>query len=200
MTPEARTITTEDEYIALERTSATKSELINGEVVAMAGASPRHNALCAAFARVLGNALEKKPRVVLTSDQRVHVEATGLYTYPDLTVTCDRPQFPPHFRDTLVNPQVIVEVLSESTEAYDRGAKFAHYRSIPSLREYVLVSQDQMRVEHYERLASGQWVLTVSDGEGGVVRLPSLECEIALADVYAKVSLLESSNPAAESS
>jgi Uma2 family endonuclease len=177
---------TEDEYLALEARAETKSELINGEIVAMAGASPKHNAL----AMNVGAALRQRFRerqarcVVYSSDQRVNVPETGLYTYPDVTITCGGARFHPKQPATLVNPRVIVEVLSRSTEGYDRGPKFAHYQMTPSLVEYVLVSQNERRIDHFRRLESGQWLLTICQGDEAVLDLPALECQIPLAEIY----------------
>ena len=140
--------------------------------------------------RALKNAFRGRGWLVQPSDQRVHVAATGLYTYPDVKVTCDRPQLHEKDKDTLVNPRIIVEVLSKSTEAHDRGRKFAHYQSIPSFTEYVLVSQHERRVEHFHRLETGQWLLTACEGDG-VLSLPALGCELRLADVYADLELLD---------
>jgi Uma2 family endonuclease len=191
MQPAQRITVTDAEYIERERRSETKHELVNGMIVAMAGASPRHNAIAANVIGALGAALRRGPCVVLTSDQRVHVEDTGLYTYPDVAVVCDEPRFHPKDRDTLLNPRVVVEVLSASTESHDRGAKFAHYRSIPSLQEYVLVVQHEPRVEHYRRLETGQWLLTESKGPDAVVMFPSLGIEVPLSEIYDKVERFE---------
>jgi Uma2 family endonuclease len=125
---------TEDEYIARERDADHKSEFLRGRVYPMAGASPRHNLIVANLQRAPGNALRDRPCVVLPSDQRVCVEPTGLYTYPDVTVVCGPLRMHPRFDDTRLNPSILVEVLSPSTEAYDRGIKFAHYRRLESLR------------------------------------------------------------------
>ena len=122
-------------------------------------------------------------------DQRVHVPATGLFAYPDLTVVCGGPQLHPDDDHTILNPVVLVEVLSDSTEGYDRGAKFAHYQGIASLEEYVLVSTREKRVEHYRRQGgeqSGQWLLTVCVGASGRIAFPALGGDVALADVYEK--------------
>lgn len=182
--PAQRITMTEDEYLAHERQSPTKNELIDGVVVAMAGGSPRHNGL----AINLGTALRTRLRGrchVLSSDQRVHVESTGLYTYPDVVVVCGAPRFHPRDKDTLLNPTLLVEVLSPSTEAYDRGAKAAHYRSVSSLSEYVLVYQDEPHVEHYRRIETGQWLLTDFGGHGATLRLLEPAIEIPLAEIYA---------------
>lgn len=191
-----RITVTEDEYLGLERAAETKHELVNGEIVAMAGGSPRHNAIAANVSGVLRTQLKDRPCIVFSSDQRIHVEATGLYTYADVSVTCDRPRFHPKHKDTLLNPRVIVEVLSDSTEGYDRGAKFAHYRGLPSFQEYLLISQHVALVEHYLRLETGQWILTAYQGETAIVKLPSLDCELPLAEVYDKLHLLAPEPPA----
>ncbi len=154
---------------------------------------PRHNAIAANVVRALGNRLSGRRCIVFTSDQRIHVPATGLYTYPDASVACDGPRFLDKARDTLVNPKVLVEVLSSSTEAYDRGAKFAHYRSIPSLEEYILILQDQTRVEHYRRIEPRQWLLTEYQGEDA--SLPVLGLDVPLREIYANLDLLEAGAP-----
>jgi Uma2 family endonuclease len=182
---------TEDEYLERERRGDAKHELVHGVVVAMAGASPRHNAIAGNLIGALKLRLRGRGCLVLPSDQRVHVEATGLFTYPDVTVVCERPRFHPKDADTLINPKVLVEILSASTEAYDRGAKFAHYQSIGSLEEYVLVTQVGERVEHFRRLESGQWLLTVAEGDAAVLRLPGLGIEIPLAELYEGTELLD---------
>jgi Uma2 family endonuclease len=192
MQPAERHRYTEDEYIELERRAETKSELIHGEIFAMAGAKPRHNAIAVNMTIALGVRLrERGGRCrVFNSDQRVRSEESGLYTYADVSVACG-PRFHAKHRDTLVNPTVIVEVLSNSTERYDRGAKFAHYQTIPGFAEYVLVSQGKRRVEHFRRLETGQWLLTVLEGDDAKLELPALECSIPLGEIYAQTEDLE---------
>lgn len=186
---------TEDEYFERERRSEAKHELVNGLFVAMAGASPKHNAVAVNVATALKTRLRGQRCMVFNSDQRVHVEATGLYTYPDVTVACDGLRFHPKYPDTLVNPKILVEVLSSSTEAYDRGAKFAHYRAIPSFVEYVLVSQEEEeKVEHYRRLDTGQWILTEYKGDASL-ELPALGLSIPLAEIYEGLELLAPTPP-----
>lgn len=184
-------LVTEDEYIERERKSQEKQEFIHGAIVAMAGASPKHNAIAANVIIALGASLRGGRCKVLTSDQRVHVEETGLYTYPDVTVVCDKPRFHPKFRDTLMNPKVIVEVLSDSTEDYDRGAKFAHYRKLASFTEYLLVAQAGKQIEHYRRLETGQWLLTDYQGDEAKVPLPTLGIELSFAEIYDNVERFE---------
>ena len=188
-------LVTEDDYLGFELRSEGKHELIHGVVVAMAGASREHNAIAGNIVGLLRALLKERRCLVFPSDQRVHIEATGLFTYPDVSVACDGLRFHPKNRDTLLNPCLLVEVLSDSTEAYDRGAKFAHYRTLPSLQEYVLVSQHERRIEHYRRLDTGQWVLTVYEGDSAAAELPALGCELSLAEVYDKLDLLAPTPP-----
>lgn len=187
---DAAHVLTADEYLERERQSETKHELVHGVVLAMAGGTAKHNAITGNVIIALGLRLRGRC-LVFPSDQRVHVEATGLFTYPDVTVVCNAPRFHPNGRDTLLNPRVLVEVLSSSTEAYDRGAKFAHYQSIGSLEEYVLVTQTSKRVEHYRRLETGQWLLSVSEGDDALLVLPGLGCQIPLAELYEGTELLD---------
>jgi Uma2 family endonuclease len=200
MQPARRTLVTEEAYLERERQSLDKHELIQGEIVAMPGGSPKHNAIAMNLGRALGNRLAARRCLVFSSDQRIHVEATGLYTYADVSVVTERPRFHPKFPDNLVNPTVVFEVLSGSTEAYDRGAKFAHYRRIPSLAEYVLVAQDERRLDHYCRIETGQWLLTEYEGDATVAAFPALGCEIPLGEVYQNVDLLDPPDPEAAGS
>ncbi|MSP63985.1 MAG: Uma2 family endonuclease [Myxococcales bacterium] len=190
MQPAQPDLATEDEYLDRERKSETKHEYVNGEVIAMAGASRKHNLIAMNIAGALRELLRGKPCLVFPSDQRVSVRKTKLYTYPDITVVCGPTEGHPRDRETIVNPLVLIEVLSDSTEAYDRGAKSAHYRKLPSLKEYVLVAQNERRVEHYRRSEGGEWVLTEREGEG-LIPMPALGVELSLAEIYAKVELLE---------
>ncbi len=134
-------------------------------------------------------ALKKGPCVVTTSDARVRVSKTGLYTYPDIVVVCDPPQYGDGRHDTILNPTLIVEVLSPSTEAYDRGFKFAQYRALESLQEYALVSQSEPRVEIFRRQSSGDWLLSEAAGMEAVCRFDSVNCTVAVKDIYDKVTL-----------
>lgn len=174
------------EYLALERSALDRSEFIDGAIVAMAGASRAHSLIAANLIGELRAALRQHPCEVHGSDLRVSVPGGALYTYPDVTVICGEPTFEDAAADTLTNPTVIVEVLSPSTEAYDRGEKFARYRRLASLRTYVLVSQDRLRVEWYERGDSG-WLLNEAAGADGVVELAAIRCKVNLAEVYARV-------------
>lgn len=183
---------TVDEYLELEASADTKSEYFDGEVFTMAGGTPEHNLIAANLIRELGNQLEERPCRVYTSDQRVKIPDTGLYTYPDVTVVCGEPQFEGRDRRALLNPTVIVEVLSETTEADDRGDKFAHYRRLTSLREYVLVASDRRRIERFTRQeGAAEWVLTECGDAAGSHALPSVECALSLPRVYSKVEFVQ---------
>ena len=174
------------EYLARERRAETKSEYLDGEIFAMAGGSPQHNQISVNTSGELRQRLRDGDCIVYSSDQRVKVSATGLYTYPDVTVVCSEPEFDDDKKDTLLNPIVLFEVLSPATEDYDRGGKFKYYRALPSLQEYVLVSQDRPLVEHYVR-KQDQWIFTEIDSLQGTLVLPSLGCELPLAEIYLKL-------------
>lgn len=176
------------QYLNLERSSENKNEYINGHVYAMTGASREHNLIAGNVFGELRSQLKDRPCEVFTADMRVKVSSTGMYTYPDVTGACG-PRFEDEQVDTLVNPAFIVEVLSPSTEAYDRGEKFAHYRRLETLQEYVLVAQDKVRVEHFARYGTTgeQWVLTeISDLER-TLHLASIGCDIALREIYSRI-------------
>ncbi|MCP4701060.1 MAG: Uma2 family endonuclease [Gammaproteobacteria bacterium] len=170
-------------YLEKERLSETKNEYINGEIFAMSGASPAHNLIVGNLIRELGNQLKKRPCRVYPSDLRVQV-ADG-YVYPDVTVVCGQPEFAED--DNLSNPDLIVEVLSPSTEDYDLGGKFARYRQLASLREYLLVAQDKAAIMHYARQDGNRWLLTEWTDIKAVLELPGIKCTLALRDVYDKV-------------
>lgn len=178
-----------NEYLALERDANTKHEFFAGEIFAMGGGTPEHSAIAVKIASQLDAQLEGKECRVFNSDLRVRVLATGLGTYPDVTVVCGPLEFAPDAPDTLVNPVVIVEVLSASTEEYDRGAKFDNYRQISSLREYVLVSQRERLVEVHRRQAAGVPWSRVEARIHGVARLESIGCDLTVDRVYAGLSL-----------
>lgn len=183
------------EYLALERQAAYKSEYVNGHILAMSGASRRHNLIAANISRELSSQLRGRPCESYISDMRVRVSETGLYTYPDVVAVCGDIRFADEQTDTLLNPTVIVEVLSASTEAYDRGDKFAHYRRLASLHDYVLVSQDAVRVEHYVRQGE-KWLLSEASRLTDVVSLASIQCRLVLEDIYDKVRFDTADNTA----
>jgi Uma2 family endonuclease len=176
-----------EDYLALERSAEFKSEYFDGEIFAMTGASESHNLIVINTIRELSSQLKKRPCKVYANDMRVRVSPTGLFTYPDVMVVCGQAQFDDSHLDTLLNPTLIVEVLSDSTEAYDRGRKFEHYRKLESLAEYVLITQHRPHVESYRRQPDQRWVFAESDGLDGGLRLDAIDCELALAEIYDKV-------------
>jgi len=172
------------EYLAVDEAGELKHEYVNGEIFAMSGGTPEHSQIAASVIRELGSQLRGRPCVVYTSDLRVRVLATGLATYPDVTVICGPLERDPENRNTATNPVMIVEVLSDSTEDYDREEKLSHYRRIPSLREYLLVSQHERRIEHLGRNDDGSWTLRDVVAPGSSVQLPSIGCALSLDEVY----------------
>ncbi len=182
---------TPEEYLAIERDAEAKSEYLNGEVFSMVGASRKHNLIALNVASELRRQLRGKPCEAYVNDMRVRVSATGLYTYPDVVVVCGEPQFEDAEVDTLLNPTLIVEVLSPSTESYDRGKKFTHYRAVPSLAEYVLVAQDEPRVDLYTKQQDGRWLLSDAQGMSGNLELASIGCTLDLAESYERAAFSE---------
>jgi Uma2 family endonuclease len=174
---------THEEYLAQERASETKHEFLAGEIFAMAGGTPEHARLAANVTAALVAQLRRRPCATFSSDLRVRVLATGLSTYPDVSVVCGQIERDSVDNDAAVNPVVLIEVLLDSTEAYDRGEKFAHYRRIPSLKEYVLVSQRDRRIEVFRRNADDTWTLHET-GEHGCAKLASIDCDLPVDDVY----------------
>jgi Uma2 family endonuclease len=179
---------TVEEYLAMERASEEKHEFLDGEIYLMSGASRNHNLVVTNMIITLGNQLRERPCSVYPSDMRVKITDFGHYTYPDIMVACDPEHIEDNQQDTLLNPIVIIEVLSPSTESYDRGKKFQHYRTLDSLQEYVLIAQEQARIERYLRQPSGEWLLSDAVGLEAVIDLPSIECTLALTDVYNKIN------------
>jgi Uma2 family endonuclease len=179
------------EYLAIERKAETKSEYFNGRMFAMAGGSEPHNLISSNTIGEFRGQFKGRPCRVYGSDQRIKVEATKLYTYPDVSAFCGELEYDDRRRDTLLNPLVLTEVLSKATEKYDRGDKFAHYQRIPSLRDYLLISQKTHRVEHYERQADDSWLLRSYTSLEDVVVLASVNCHLALREIYDKVELAD---------
>jgi Uma2 family endonuclease len=183
------------EYLRLERMGKEKHEYHNGRIYAMAGATPNHvrvtrNVLTSLHVQLRGKSCE-----AFGNDQRVQVDASGLYTYPDVSVVCGEPRYDPFEPDNLLNPIVLVEVLSTTTEGYDRGDKFRMYRTIPTFREYVLVAQDKAWVERYFKDEDGEWRLTSVEGLEAVLELRTLPCTLALAEVYEGVAFEQAERP-----
>ena len=178
---------TRAEYLELERAAEFKSEYINGEIFLMSGASRRHNVVTVNILRLLATHLLDRPCETYSGDMRVQVTDAGLYTYPDVVVVCGKPLFEDRYLDTLQNPTLIVEVLSPSTEAYDRGRKFEFYRKLPSLREYLVVSQDAPHVDRFVVDDLGRWTLTDASGLDAALDVTSIDFSLRLADVYHRI-------------
>lgn len=178
---------TPQEYLARERQAETRSEYLHGEVSAMPRSSREHNLIAGNVGGELRQQLRERQCEVYQSDMRVKVSPTGLYTYPDVTVVCGEPEFEDAEVDTLLNPQVLAEVLSPSTADYDRGGKFTHYRRLTSLKEYVLISQDRPLIEHYVRQGQDEWLLTEVGSPQDTLDLPTIECRLPLSEIYLKV-------------
>ena len=177
-----------EEYLEFEKTSEIKHEYFNGEIFAMVGASLNHNRISRNIAGELTSVLKGSSCENFTGDMRVKVEAIEKYTYPDIAVVCGEIQLEKHKGlDTLLNPIVIIEILSDSTEAYDRGDKFSHYRLIPSLTEYILVSQKKCQVEKYLRGDEGVWLYSSYEGMEQSTIIDSIKCELRLSEIYYRV-------------
>ena len=188
----AQTHLTLEEYITLERKAipdagTVRSEYINGEIINMPGASFAHNLITSNIISELHTRLKGGTCAVFASDMRISIPTAKSYFYSDVGVVCENPRFEDDVFDSLLNPIVIVEVLSPSTEAYDRGEKFAYYRQLTSLQEYVLVSQNQIRVDHYRR-QERLWIFTDVEKHDEILQLPSIECELPLQEIYARVT------------
>jgi Uma2 family endonuclease len=188
---------TPEQYLALERSAERKSEFHNGFIEAMAGASLEHNQIVVNLVRELSNRLLDGPCNVLASDMRVWIESARRYVYPDVLVVCGEPRFQDREFDTLLNPTVIVEVLSPSTERKDRGKKFVAYRTMDSLREYVLVDSESVLVEVFSR-RDDQWVLTAARDRQAAVRLQAIDCELPLERIYARVEVAKPGSEGAD--
>ena len=182
----ARKTFTESEYLELERNADFKSEYYNGEIFAMAGATLIHNKIVSNLIFLFNQFLKDKPCDVYPSDLRLQVEKSGLYTYPDITIVCGKAELLDNKFDTLKNPTVLIEVLSDSTEKYDRGQKFSFYREIPSLKEYILVSSKTMKIEKFKRLEDGNY-LYIESNEHQPFPIDSIDMNLNLEDVYNKI-------------
>lgn len=187
MTAQPKTYLTPEQYLEFERKSDEKHEYFAGAIYLMAGGSARHNRIAGSAYAALYAQLRRRNCNVYPSDMRVKMVQTGLYTYPDISIVCGNEQFEDKKEDTLLNPVVIIEVLSPSTEKYDRGKKFQNYRTLLSLREYILIAQDECYVEKYTRQVDNTWVLTEATGREETMVLSSIQCILELMDVYEKV-------------
>jgi len=187
MLAEALKRLTPDEYLKLEETSEIRHEYYDGEIFALAGATFNHNVIAGNVYAGLHEAFRKKNCFVFNSDLRVLIESNGLYTYPDVSALCGEIKFAEGRNDTIINPALIIEVLSDSTKDYDRGQKFELYRALPSLKEYVLIHQDQIYIEQYVKQSSGQWLLTDIKKEQEKLVLESVEEILSIEEIYEKV-------------
>ncbi len=194
--PRAHTRHSVEEYLALEREAGERHEYLDGQIYAMAGESPEHGAICTNIGGQLYAQLRGKPCQVFSKDMKVRSgpapklgqTTKGLYSYPDLTVVCGELKFHDEYRDVLLNPSVVIEVLSPATEAFDRGEKWARYQTwLPGLTDYLLVSQTKARIDHFHRRAGGEWVYSLVNSLEESLRLDSVGCVLQLADVYDRI-------------
>ncbi len=172
-----------EEYMEMEEHSLEKHEFIDGAIYAMSGSTPKHAAITANAIVAIGSQLKKGSCRVYSGDLKIATDMRGHFCYPDAVIVCGKPRFHDKFQDVLLNPTVIIEVLSPSTEGYDRGEKFKRYRRIGSLTDYLLISQNQPLVEHFSKQAEG-WVMQDADKLGGKIKLKTLKMTLALADLY----------------
>ena len=179
---------TPDQYLELERRASIKSEYFRGEMFAMSAASYRHNLIAANIIGELGSRLRGQDCTPLGSDMRVATSPAALYTYPDVVIVCGPPRFLDQQFDTLLNPAAIFEILSPSTQDYDRGSKFELYRTIPSLRDYILIAQDRVHLEHFSREPNGNWLLQESNQLDSSLTIPTLDLSLPLAEIYRRVA------------
>jgi len=195
MTALASPIYSFKDYLAIERELDTRNEYIGGQVYAMTGAKENHNLIVVNLAAELRARFKQRPCRVFANDMKVRIDLADASTYPDVLALCGEREFHDQRKDIICNPSLIVEVLSPSTEAHDRGDKFALYRRLPSLRDYLLISQDRMAAELYTRQADGRWLMSEFDHEEQVIRLDSVDCEVPMAEVYDKVEFDQGDTP-----
>jgi Uma2 family endonuclease len=183
-----KTHLTFEEYLAIERNAEEKSEYFNGEMFLMSGGSAAHSIIAANVIRLLGNQLVERDCILYNSDMRVKISKLKKTTYPDVSIVCGEQQFDDEQQDTLLNPTLVIEVLSDSTEAYDRGRKFEHYQQLDSFAEYILISQTPYRIEQFIRQDGRTWTYKEFRNAEEIVQLESVNCTLLLQDVYLKVS------------
>lgn len=178
-----------EEYLELETAADFKSEYYDGKIIPMAGGTPNHNQIAGNFYSALNLAFKGQPYRVFINDLRLWIPLKRVYTYPDVMVVAGQLELLEGRKDTITNPVMIAEVLSDSTEGYDRKGKFKLYRSIPSLQEYIVISQSEMHVEQFSKTGENKWLLSEYEGENGVLVLSSVELQIGLGDIYDRVEL-----------
>lgn len=189
MSRQVKIYISEEEYLALERAAEYKNEYVNGEIFAMTGASRKHNLIAGNVIGELRQQLKGKPCEVYPGEMRVKAPRARSYVYPDVVVVCGEPQLEDSYLDTLLNPTLVIEVLSKSTESYNRLAKSAYYRTIESLIEYLLVAQEEYRVEQYVKQEDGRWLLSDVRSLESVIELKSIGCSLALRELYDRVPI-----------
>ena len=187
-TPQAKLFVSVEEYLRREREALERHEYDNGRIHAMAGESPNHSRVCLSLAAIVGTQLRGKTCEGFSPNMKIGISAAGRFVYPDLSVVCEKALFHDAHQDLLTNPKVIFEVLSPSTEKYDRSAKFLAYQQIESLTDFLLISQDKPLVEHFERQDGGQWLYTAHKGLSESVCLPSIGCVLSLTEIYERVT------------
>lgn len=183
---------TPEAYIEFERAAETRHEYFDGQIYAIAGESLSHSRICVNIAAEMRRVLKGSRCEALSPNMKVRAETKGMFAYPDLSIVCGQPVFHDDQKDVLLNPKVIIEVLSPSTQRYDQTKKFFRYRKeIPSLTDYVLIYQDVAFIEHHEKQSDGRWVHNAFDGLGDVFRILSIDCEIAMTEIYDRVEGLQ---------
>ncbi len=187
MIPQEKKKMTPKEYLEFEKNSEFKHEYFDGEIFAMVGAKFNHNRISSNIVREVGNQLKQTPCSVFSSDMRVKIQEIEKYTYPDIVVACDKIELLEDELDSLLNPVVIIEILSHSTEAYDRGLKFTHYQFIDSLQEYILIAQHACDVVKFKRNEGNSWLYTSHMNMEQAIKIESIECELPLSEIYHKV-------------
>ena len=186
-TPQAKLMISPEEYLRFEREAEERHEYDNGRISAMAGESLNHNRVYVSLAAIVSKQLKGRLSEAFSPNMKIGISAAGKFCYPDLSVVCGKPLFHDDKQDVLTNPKVIIEVLSPSTEKYDRSGKFQAYQQIESLTDYLLISQDKPLVEHFQRQSGGQWLYTAHRGLVAVVQVPSIECQLPLSEIYDRV-------------
>ncbi|MBI1760009.1 MAG: Uma2 family endonuclease [Acidobacteria bacterium] len=186
--PQSKFRFTPEEYLTFERAAETKHEYIDGFIYAMAGGSPPHNRICFNVIASIGPHLRETECFGFTSDQKIRTDPQDLFSYPDITIVCGEPVFHDHHKDVVLNPKVIIEVLSPSTETHDRVEKFARYRTIKTLTDYLLIAQDRASIEHFSnQKGKSEWLYSAAIGLPSAVKLTSINCALKLAAVYDRI-------------
>lgn len=177
-----------EEYLEWEINSGERHEYVKGEIILMTGGTPNHNKIALNFSTALNFALKRQPYDIFMTDQRLWIPQSRIYTYPDVMIIAQPLKYAENRRDTLINPLLIAEVLSQSTRTYDKNDKFAAYRTIPSFQEYLLIDQDRIYLEHYHKTESDEWVFLEYDNPQAILSLFSLDFQIEISEIYHKVN------------